>query len=410
MQNTLIPWGYIDDNGRKFYPIHNDQKIVLNSTARFTAAIAGTGGGKTVIGPIWMMKQIEKVIQRGEKFNGMVVAPTYKVLARATVPTLIETFKGTYLEGIYKEQKNVYVLPNEWGTIWCQGADNPGGLEGGQFHAVWGDEGGQFKFGVWVAIQGRTGAKQAPILITTTPYLRNWLFSEFYKKWKEGDPNYFVHQWSSFKNPAYPKEEYDRALRSMSPERAAMRYDGNFTYSEGLVYPFFHSCLVDNSYEEIISMGGRAFGGMDFGFNDPFAALSGILDEDDVLWIWYERYKSRTEIEAHADALPRFNDRTIKWYCEHQPEYLIKLRRGGHKCIKANKNIQVGIDAVTARINTGRLRVLQRYCPALIAESEVYCYPENDEQIVGDKPVDMDNHAMDALRYMITGIDVRKAA
>jgi len=341
----------------------------------------------------------------------MVIAPTYKVLSRATVPCLIDTFKGTHLEGIWKESRSVYVLPNDYGILYCQGADNPGGLEGGQFHAVWGDEGGQFKFGVWSAIQGRTGAKQAPILITTTPYIRNWLFFDFYKRWQAGDKDYFVHQWASKQNTAYPVEEYERAKKSMGRERAMMRYDGLFSVCEGQVYPEFEECSVEGDPKEIIANSSKLYGGLDFGFNDPFCALCGGLDHDDVLWIWYERYKSRTSIEEHAERLPKFEDKTIKWFSEHNPEYVLKLRRGGHRVVNANKNILVGIDAVNARIKTGRLKILRNRCPVVFAEAEVYNFPEDeDEQIVGDKPVDKNKHAMDPLRYMVTGIDIRKPA
>jgi len=44
------------------------------------------------------------------------------------------------------------------------------------------------------------------------------------------------------------------------------------------------------------------------------------------------------------------------------------------------------------------------------AEAEQYHYPDKDEEIIGDIPVDKDNHAMDALRYMIVEIDHKKAA
>ena len=219
-----VAWGDLidpeDPTKGKHYPLHKHQLAVYNSNARFTAAIAGTGGGKTVTGPLVCAKKISEFVAKPEnkqrKFLGMIVAPTYKVLQRATVPTLIDTFKDTVFEGTYKEQKNLYVLPNEWGLIWCQGADNPGGLEGGQFDFVWGDEAGQFKQSVWNAIQGRTGAKQAQILLTTTPYAKNWLYSEVYLSWQKGDKDYFCEQWASYYNPAYPKEEYERAKKTMS--------------------------------------------------------------------------------------------------------------------------------------------------------------------------------------------------
>lgn len=402
-------WGEIID-GQKHYPCHQGQLDVLASKARFTAAIAGTGGGKTVCGPLWLAEQIKRVVESKRKFLGMVVAPTYKVLSRATLPTLIETFNGTALQGTFKETKNLYVLPNNWGLIWCQGADNPGGLEGGQFDAVWLDEGGQVKLSVWIALQGRTGAKQAPIFITTTPYGLNWLYTEVYKRFKENDKNYYVRQWASKVNPAYPEEEYNRAKGSMTAEKAAMRYDGEFMKLEGLVYPSFSECAVYADPEDIIDLGGKFVGGIDFGWNDPFAALCGNVDRNDVLWIWYERYKSETMIEDHADALPKLENHSIRWFSEHTPEFIKKLKKGGHRVRKANKAITVGIEAVNARILTGRLKILKNRCPACFAEADTYIYPEDDEVIVGDKPVDKDNHCMDALRYLICGLDVKKPA
>lgn len=422
LEQQKLNWGdFIDPNDRskgKYYPLHQFQEMCYNSTTRFTAAIAGTGGGKTVLGPLWVARKIMEAKARSEKpILGMVIAPTYKVLSRATVPTLIETFKGTALEGIYKESRSYYQLPKingtEGGLIWCQGADNPGGLEGGQFDFIWGDEAGQFKYNVWIAIQGRTGLKRSPILFTTTPYGKNWLYSHFYRAYKEGNPDYFVVQWSSNQNPAYSTEEYERAKSVMSTELGSMRYDGTFAGMSGLVYKDISQCFVEMNKDELLkllSQDGYFYGGIDFGWNDPFCALCGFLDKNDVLWVWFERYKSQTAIEEHSSKLPKFYDRGIKWFADHQPEMIYKLRKGGHTVVSANKNILSGINAVNSRILSGRLKILTNRCPAVVSESEMYKYPEDEEKSGGDKPIDEFNHAMDSLRYLIAGMDKKRAA
>lgn len=426
-------WGdWIDPNAPergKYFPLHPGQVEILGANNRFIAAIAGTGGGKTVLGPIWCSKHIQRVQKTGKRFLGMIVAPTYKVLARATVPTLIDTFRNTSLEGVYKEQKNLYDIPDKkvidvetgeetvipGGLIWCQGADNPGGLEGGQFDFIWADEGGQLKLMVWVAIQGRTGHKQSPILITTTPYTKNWLFSQFYKAHLNGDPNYKVVQFSSDMNPTYSSEEVERAKSAMSKEKFEMRYHGQFMTAEGLVYPGMSDACINFTKEEyhtLLQQPGRFYGGIDFGWNDPFVAISGFLDAADVLWIWYERYKSRTPIEEHASAMPKLPNHTIVWYSDHAPEFVNKLRKGGHTVKTAKKSIVAGVDAVNARIKTGRLKFIMNCCTATISEGELYSYPEDEDEIGGDKPdgKSCDDHAMDALRYMVMGIDNKRAA
>ncbi len=402
------------DGDPKYFPIHQYQRLILDSNRRFNAAIAGTGGGKTVTGPLWCIKRIEQAIEKYGLCLGMIVAPTYKVLARATMPCFVETLKGTSLEGRYLESKSYYELPNNWGRIWAQGADNPGGLEGGQFDFVWGDEGGQFKAKTLDAITGRTGAKFAPILITTTPYATRALYNSWIKPFQAGDKNYYIVNWSSVENPGYPEEEYERARRSMSPQKFKERYDGMYMSLEGLVYPEFKRCIIPMTKlkrEELLSKPGKFIGGLDFGWNDPFCALCGFLDfETDILYIWYERYKAETILEEHAEALPKFNSVDIVWYADHQPEAIKKLRKGGHTVRKAKKDILAGVYAVNRRIYTDTLKIIENCCPACCAEFETYCYPEKDEEIVGDKPIDQDNHAMDTLRYLIMGLDRKRAA
>lgn len=416
-RRTPPRWGAIDATGAKYFPCHAGQSDILRSKARFTAAIAGTGGGKTAVGPVWLMQQINRVLAevelngrdlRSDPILGMVVAPTYKVLARATVPHLVTAFRDTEFEGTYVPSTSQYILPHDLGIIWVLSADNPGGLEGGQFDFVWMDEGGQMKFNSWVAVQGRTGLREAPVLITTTPYGQNWLFHVFFKKWKKGDKNYFVRQWSSFVNPAYPRAEYDRAKRDLSPQRAAMRYDGEFVKRAGLVYPDLDRCVIDpNTFP---TPGGELIGGLDWGWNDPFAGLCAVryIDEEgrDVLYVWYERYKRFTGLAAHAEALPP--DST--YHADpSRPDSINELRKAGHTVRPAYNGIIVGVDAVNARIYSDRLKI-SKECRALLAEANEYCYPEKDDETHGENPVDEFNHACDALRYLVAGADKLRVA
>lgn len=63
----------------------------------------------------------------------------------------------------------------------------------------------------------------------------------------------------------------------------------------------------------------------------------------------------------------------------------------------------MGVAAVSARIRTGRLKVLSTNCANLIAESKLYRYPGDRERaVLGEKPIDEHNHALGALRYLIS--------
>src|SRR5438094_898253 len=79
-----------------------------------------------------------------------------------------------------------------------------------------------------------------------------------------------------------------------------------------------------------------------------------------------------------------------------------ELRSAGLKVIKGTNAIRLGVAAVTARLRTGRLKVLSTKCWNLIEEAKLYRYPDKSERaVLGENPIDENNHALAALRYLI---------
>ncbi|HZU37302.1 MAG TPA: hypothetical protein VFA18_15370 [Gemmataceae bacterium] len=80
--------------------------------------------------------------------------------------------------------------------------------------------------------------------------------------------------------------------------------------------------------------------------------------------------------------------------------------RAGLKVYPGTNDIQAGIAAVTARLRTGRLKVRRAGCPNLLHEAQLYRYPENRAgQGVSEVPIDDFNHALAALRYLVSKLD-----
>jgi Terminase large subunit, T4likevirus-type, N-terminal len=206
------------------------------------------------------------------------------------------------------------------------------------------------------------------------------------------------------KNPRYlPK------LKGLPPVERARLLDGDWNVRrEGLVYEGFDSCIVE-------SMPGPypapAVGGIDYGFHNPFAAVWGHLDGDDVLWITGTRSVRQTTIPVHAEAIPK----GVSWWADPaQPESTAQLRDRGHQvlpCVhrpvrgangEMKKPILSGVDMVSERIRTGRLRIVRPACLPLIRSLSTYHYDETKQQ---EEPVKLDDHECDALRYLIVGLD-----
>jgi hypothetical protein len=210
---------------------------------------------------------------------------------------------------------------------------------------------------------------------------------------------------SVWDNPALLQRDPDYIgnLQALPDVERARLLDGDWDVKrEGLVYPAFGTIVV-HPFE---LPAGRDCGGIDFGWNHPFCGLAAVLDHDDVLWVHYERYASWQTLPQHAAALPQ----GIEWAADPcRPESIAELRIGGHDVVPCvhlgERPILTGIDMVSERIRTRRLRVSQE-CSNLVRESGLYRY---DTEKNLELPIDADNHAPDALRYLVTMLDRGRA-
>jgi hypothetical protein len=62
----------------------------------------------------------------------------------------------------------------------------------------------------------------------------------------------------------------------------------------------------------------------------------------------------------------------------------------------------------SARLEDGTLRIVEGKCPNLLAEAELYRYSTEAEDKRAETPVDDNNHALAALRYLISQLDAGK--
>jgi PBSX family phage terminase large subunit len=374
--------------------LHKFQTQALKSKARFVALIAGTGGGKSYTGPPWLSREIEKY----PKDTFLVVSPTYKMLQRATIPTLMNCYQGTYFQGEFKESKMQYLLPTG-GIIYFGSAENPDFLEGLHARAAWLDEASLMSRHLWIVAQSRVGAKMGRILITTSPRGTNWLFHDVYKKFLAGDPDYDVIKFRSCDSPYYPKEEFLRAQKTYDSRTFESRYCGEFRKFEGLVYPdFSEDNLIDSCNVPFVEV--RA--GVDWGFTHPSVIL--VLGKDAYgIWYlieeWVERGKLLDNVITQAMLLQN-KYRISAFFCDRsQPAYIQTFLGYGLNAFPADNSITAGVGEVAMMIKAKNLKIM-RSCKNTIDELETYHYPEESAK---DLPAKEDDDCMDALRYAIRG-------
>jgi len=373
--------------------LHKYQSMAFNSDARFIALTAGVGGGKTYYGPIWMYREIS----RYPNDIWMVISPTYKVLSRATMRAFLTFFEGTDLEGTLNKTDKEYHLPDGGKVYFCS-AEKPDFLEGGQFRGVWLDEAGAMKRWAWVVTQARLSVKLGRALLTSTPRGKNWFYWDFHKRWEDGDPDYLSIQFDSVENPQFPREEFERMKRILSPAEFAMRYRGQFTELEGLVFPNYANCLTEDSIKYPDATDTRV-GGIDFGWTAPSAALTAYLDTVTGKWVIYREFY---EVHCLMGKMAESLDHQATYYADPSfPKEIEELRSHGISVEPADNSYLPGIRKVNEYITDGKILASRNICPNLVDEISGFTDQDGSDRKNKSKP----NHLIDCLRYMVMGID-----
>jgi hypothetical protein len=258
------------------------------------------------------------------------------------------------------------------------------------------DEAARVPDDLYRAVRPMLAVSHGRILCLSTPFGRRGFF---YEEWEHGGNAWKRICISAADCPRITPDFLDRERQSLGASWVAQEYLCSFESLEGLVYPEFENQTGGG----LLTKAGKRVGGIDWGFRNPFAALWGCLDADDVLTITGERYLRETPLHEHAKQLPR----DVTWHADPAgAQEITAFRQAGFTVRKAHNEIRAGIAAVHARLQTGRLKVVAERCPNLLAEARMYSYlTRKDGRPDSETPVDENNHALAALRYLVATLD-----
>lgn len=250
------------------------------------------------------------------------------------------------------------------------------------------------------------------------------------------------------------------------PRLQRLRY-GKWVQAEGAVYDCFSRAVhvVDMT---LPPLDWPRYLSIDFGFTNAFVCLWGAVDPDSRLWIYRQWIKTKMLVEDHAKVIlkeiegevriQRNNlvrarrekerevgeDAAARWLhenmqaapglvrpkaiiCDHDAEDRATLQKHlGMGTVPAPKAISPGIQAVQSRLRVqadgkprlliGRSSVAERD-PAMAAaklpigvaeEMEGYVWDTRNGRTRGEEPLGVNDHCLDACRYLIAYLDAPK--
>lgn len=226
----------------------------------------GAGGGKSWLGCVWLMSQAVAYPET----SYFIARKTLKNLKKTTLRTFFKVCKTYGLEKDrdykYSEQSATIEFSNGSIIDLLEVKYNPSDpdyedLGSAEYTCGWLEEAGEIDFGAYDTLNSRIGRQHnekygilGTLLITCNPK-KNWLYSDFYKLWKEKIlPKFKKFLQALVQDNVFIGDKYIEQLRNLKdPVKKQRLLKGNWEYDDDPGALITYDPIVDlftNSLEE----------------------------------------------------------------------------------------------------------------------------------------------------------------
>ena len=387
--------------------LHNSQNLIAEDTHRFRVLRCGRRFGKTTL----IAEEI-KGVALSKPTRIAYIANTYQQARDIAWELFKKEFQNRIIET--NEQRLEIKLAGEQGEsiIILRGWESVENLRGQAFDFLAIDEVASMR-NFWVnwheVLRPTLTDKRGEALFASTPKGFNHFYDLCNLELKDKDFKSF--HFTSYDNPFLLKDEIDKAKETLPPDRFAQEYEASFQKTQGLVYKEFNrekhlyddlKVFVDidfrpNKYQKLA--------GIDFGYRNPAAVLD-IRFNGETVFVEDEWYKTERTDAQIADYVRLQSFLAVYPDPENQGG-IEELRRKGvntREVVKGKGSVEKGIQMIRELLLRDALKINKR-CVNLISEFEMYSYDDDDtEKNELEKPIKAHDHALDALRYVVTSL------
>jgi PBSX family phage terminase large subunit len=399
---------------------------------------------------------LEKLFALAEKYPGMrgaIVRKTRESLSEAALVTWEEKVvppDHPSIKGIQRRMRQVYVFPNR-SEIAVGGMDKATKILSTERDIIYVQEATELDEDDWeiLTTRLRNGVIPYQQLIGDCNPDRpsHWLYQRCLKgltrlieSRHEDNPTLWDEKADAW--TVQGSLYIERLDRLTGARKSRLRF-GRWVASEGTVYedwdPQEHVFPNKHVVLDTLPRSWTRYWAVDFGFENPFVSQCWAVDEDGRLYLEWEIYKTHTLVEDHAIQMleaagAKAVDGKIDWsnalrpsaiVCDHDAEGRATLEKHLQMpTYPAEKAIEDGIQAVAARLRKaedGKPRIfLRKGCvvsedSSLLESKKPTCtavefdgyawHKGTDGKPLKEEPIDVDNHGLDATRYMVMFLD-----
>ncbi len=400
------------------YTPHLHQEEIVKDTHRFKVVVCGRRFGKTTfaINELFLAAASHQGDKPGIYWY---VGPTYrqaKMIAWRMIEQIIYTLPPDVVTR--KNEAELMIELFNGSVIEIKGADNEDSLRGTYIDGVILDEYAFMKSRVFEKIISPSLADhQGWAIFIGTPYGYNH-FYDYYLRGQGTHGSWRSWKFKSVDNPFLKPEEIQLARDTSDPAVFAQEWEADFRQFKGLIYKDFDPKVHVLDFD--INPGWTFYRCMDFGGSNPTVCLWVGVDYDDTLWVFDEYHEAGRSADYHAGIIlaryPNYDFRATfgdpsalqehidyahwKLYITPATRFFTSEKGTSESWVKAGINMlgtKLRQDASTKKPKI----FIHPRCLFTIKEIQSYEWEELRTGIPTDKPKKVNDHCMDALRYMV---------
>lgn len=299
--------------------------------------------------------------------------------------------------------------------VYCIGADNVrqvAKIRGSEIAYCAIDEATDINPEVFEMLKSRLSLPWSCCDITTNPSSPGHWFKKFIDSSKDG-VDIYCQNYTIYDNPFLPRD-YVKALEA--EYSGTVYFDryilGKWTLAEGLVYPNYEKAIVEASSLVSVGFYDQWVLSVDYGTQNATAAL--LFGRRGNSWVLFREYRysgrdtgrQKTDAEYVEDMLqlvhdiPCPNGDAIEVIIDPSAASFIEAMRrtGRFKVRKADNDVLNGIRCTAVAMSSGKLYI-SNSCEGTIKELQGYIWDTSRDDI--ERPVKVEDHCMDAMRYFV---------
>ena len=343
---------------------------------------------------------LEKLLLYAYKYPGvraLICRKVRRTLSESTLQIFEDSVvpRGTpWVANQHRSMRSTYELPNG-SIVVIIGLDNAEKVKSSEFDYILIDEGTELELEDFEILSSRLSGRGAPyrqLAICCNPdHPAHWIK-------KHIDSGEFKSIRFEFADNPVIDADTINTLSRLTGHRRARLYEGIWSAAEGLVFD-----ISENIVENADIPKGEVYGGRDFGWSAPGAAVVGTVYKDqhgrDVLYVHDCFQQANMPAEVWAQKMLSMGGPDCCWFADpSNPEAIREMLKHNVRTYEAVNSILFGIDAVNSLIEGERLFVSDR-CVPLIETCSGYVYDKD-----GVKPLKEQDHLPDALRYLCASV------